>query len=290
MRGFGKVTAFGARLWRHPFVQMLLGAAVIIGAMIGLSIAATRLPFTPGTPAHALVAAGIALVLLLLYAGFRRFVERTAVTDLPLRPAAIETSAGLLIGFSIFSVAAAIVALFGGVRVIGWGGVGDLWPMIAMAITSATFEEILFRGILLRQIERMAGWGMALAITSALFGAAHILNPDATWWAATAIMVEAGVLLGAAYFVTRHLWLAIGIHAGWNFTQGWVFGLPVSGGKAPDGLLRTVRAGPDWLTGGGFGLEASVVLATVATLAGVTLLAAALHRGRIAQPRWSGRE
>jgi hypothetical protein len=76
------------------------------------------------------------------------------------------------------------------------------------------------------------------------------------------------LLLGAAYLLTRRLWLAMGIHSGWNFTQGWIFSVPVSGGKAPEGLLLTTRHGPEWLTGGAFGLEASAVAMVVATLAG----------------------
>ena len=98
--------------------------------------------------------------------------------------------------------------------------------------------------------------------------------------------MEAGILLGAAYLVTRRLWLAVGIHAAWNFTQGWVFSVPVSGGEAPLGLLITRRIGPDWLTGGDFGLEASVVGMVVATGAGVALLVVAARHRAIVPPLW----
>ena len=155
-----------------------------------------------------------------------------------------------------------------------------------MAVTSGTIEEIMFRGILLRHLEALIGtWG-ALAITSALFGAAHLTNPGATLFAAFAIAMEAGILLGAAYLVTRRLWLAVGIHAAWNFTQGWVYSVPVSGGESPLGLLITRRVGPEWLTGGDFGLEASVVALVVATGAGVALLLVAAKRGAIVPPMW----
>ena len=158
--------------------------------------------------------------------------------------------------------------------------------MLAMAVTSGTIEEIMFRGILLRHLETMLGTWAALAITSLLFGAAHLGNPDATLFAAFAIAMEAGILLGAAYLVTRRLWLAVGIHAAWNFTQGWVFSIPVSGHAAPLGLLITRRVGPDWLTGGDFGLEASAVALVVATGAGLLLLHRAVRRGDIHPPMW----
>ena len=98
--------------------------------------------------------------------------------------------------------------------------------------------------------------------------------------------MEAGILLGAAYLLTRRLWLAVGIHAAWNFTQGWVFSVPASGGNAPLGLLITRRIGPDWLTGGDFGLEASVIAMLVATGAGLALLVLAAKRGQFVRPVW----
>jgi hypothetical protein len=124
-------------------------------------------------------------------------------------------------------------------------------------------------------------------VTSAFFGLAHIMNPGATWFAAVAIAFEAGILLGGAYMLTRRLWLAIGLHAGWNFTQGWIFSVPVSGGKAPEGLLLVQRHGPEWLTGGAFGLEASAVAMVVATSAGCVLLWLAHRRGRFVAPMWA---
>lgn len=135
-------------------------------------------------------------------------------------------------------------------------------------------------------MQTMVGtWG-ALAFTSGLFGLAHISNPDATWWSSLAIAIEAGIMLGAAFLLTQRLWLAVGIHAGWNFTQGWVFSVPVSGGDAPLGLFKTTRSGPDWVTGGGFGLEASVVALVCATALGVWLLRLAIRKNGIVPPMW----
>jgi hypothetical protein len=132
----------------------------------------------------------------------------------------------------------------------------------------------------------MTGTWIALALTSAFFGFGHLGNPDATWFAGLAISLEAGIMLGAVYLLTRRLWVAIGIHAAWNFTQGWVYSIPVSGGDAPLGLLITRRVGPDWLTGGEFGLEASAVALVIATLAGAAFMVAAVRRGQIKPPMW----
>ena len=88
-------------------------------------------------------------------------------------------------------------------------------------------------------------------------------------------------MLGGAYMLTRRLWLPIGIHAAWNFTQGWVFSVPVSGTEPPLGLLITRRIGPDWLTGGDFGLEASAVAMVLATVAGALMVWVAMKRGTV---------
>ena len=149
------------------------------------------------------------------------------------------------------------------------------------------FEETLFRGVLLRQIEKLTGTWIALALTSLLFGFLHMMNPNSSFVAGAALSMEAGILLGGAYILTRRLWLAIGIHAAWNFTQGWVFSLTVSGTGKPNGLLESSRHGPEWLTGGEFGLEASVAAMVVATLAGGAMLLLAIKRGRIVRPAWS---
>jgi hypothetical protein len=79
------------------------------------------------------------------------------------------------------------------------------------------------------------------------------------------------------------------MHAAWNFTQGGVFGAAVSGDKPEDqlpGLLQPRITGPDWLTGGAFGPEASVVTVVVCTAVGLALLALAIRRGSWVAPSW----
>jgi hypothetical protein len=98
-------------------------------------------------------------------------------------------------------------------------------------------------------------------------------------------MLEAGILLAAAYMLTRRLWLCMGLHFAWNFTQGGIFSAAVSGG-ASHGLLKATLVGPDWLTGGAFGPEASAVAVVVCTTAGLLLLVAADRKGHVIQPAW----
>jgi membrane protease YdiL (CAAX protease family) len=101
---------------------------------------------------------------------------------------------------------------------------------------------------------------------------AHIRKPGATLGACLAIAIEAGVLLGAAYAASGSLWLPIGIHAGWNFAEGPVFGMIVSGNTQRTAWISGALHGPEILTGGRFGPEASIFAALVCVFAAVTYL------------------
>ncbi len=193
---------------------------------------------------------------------------------------------GLGSGLAIFSLAVAVAAALGVYRVSGEGDLRGLLPaLIASALFPAVSEELLFRGILFRWIEDFGGSWLALLVTSALFGCAHLLNPHASAIAAVGIAFEAGAMLGAAYMLTRSLWMPMGLHAAWNFAQGEIYDIPVSG-TAVHGMLNARLNGPPLLTGNGFGLEASLTAIVVATLFGLWLLWLAIRRGELVNPRW----
>jgi membrane protease YdiL (CAAX protease family) len=175
----------------------------------------------------------------------------------------------------------AVAALLHIYKITGTGGTGTLLSStLDLALMPGFREELVFRGILFRLLEEFGGSWLALALTSILFGLAHLRNPNATLLSASAIALEAGVLLGAAYMLTRSLWMPIGMHAAWNFTEGEVFDVPVSG-IGQHGLVIAKLSGPDWITGGAFGLEASLIAMTIATCFGMWLLIRAVRGGKL---------
>ena len=186
----------------------------------------------------------------------------------------------------LMSAIVAIVWALGGYAIDGWGGMSS-WPMLLFAagLQAGVMEEVVFRGILFRFLEQFGGSWFALAFTSALFGLAHIANPNATVFSSLAIAVEAGVMLGGAYMLARNLWLPIGIHFGWNVTQGFVWDVPVSG-SAVDGVVNSHPAGSVLLSGGPFGLEASVVALVLASAVGGWLTVKAVQAGHLVRPWW----
>lgn len=178
-----------------------------------------------------------------------------------------------------------IIAALGGYHITGYNDAHVLTAVLSMALVSGIPEEILFRGILFRFLEKWLGSIAALAISAFLFGAGHIFNPNSSWLAAFAIAVEAGVLLGAVYMVTRRLWAAIGLHMAWNATQGGVFGVAVSGTDVK-GLIISQPKGSEWITGGAFGAEASLPAILLCTAVGLYFLWKAYHAGHFIAPSW----
>jgi uncharacterized protein len=206
--------------------------------------------------------------------------------DLRSRNALKYLGLGLLAGFLLFSAIVGIAAVFDVYNIIAKGGTGELLnDLVTVAIMPAFLEELMFRGILFRWIEEFAGSWAALFVTSGLFGLAHIFNPGATWFSSFTIAVEAGVLLGGAYMLTRSLWMPMGLHAAWNFTQGFIFDVPVSG-MDQHGLVEAKLSGPLILSGGSFGLEASVIALAIAGAAGAWLVWLAISRGELVPPWW----
>ena len=160
-----------------------------------------------------------------------------------------------------------------------FGLASTLVPLLIL-IAGALQEELIFRGMIFRKLERSFGSWIALAISAILFGISHLLNPDATLVSALAIMVTAGVLVAAVYILTRSLWWAIGLHLGWNFFEGTVFGAQVSGHNLP-GFFSSVTTGPVAWTGGGFGPEAGLASIVIIGAIGFFLCFRATRQHRI---------
>lgn len=273
------------RFIRYPATLLIL-AMLATGVAGGLATLVNSAFGKNKSEIAAVVVAILAAAIFVgVYVAFSRFVERRPAREFALRGAAVELGAGLGIGLVLFSCVVAVIAAFGGYRVIGYHDASVLIPVVGIAIVSGFTEEIVFRGWFFRLTEQWLGSSAALALSAALFGALHLGNANATLLAGVAIAFEAGIMLAAIYMITRRLWAAIGVHAAWNFAQGGIYGIPVSGG-AMDGILRPDIRGSDLLTGGAFGAEASLPAIVVATAFGTALLVFAYRRGRFIPPIW----
>lgn len=195
----------------------------------------------------------------------------------------IDWLKGAGVGAAYLCVSVGILALLGGYRIGGVAFVGQsLAGGLLLHFFVGVFEETLFRGILFRFLEEGLGSWTALTITALFFGLSHLSNPGATIWSAMAIALEAGVTIGAVYMATRSLWVAMGFHTAWNFLQGAIFGVAVSGNAAPTAsVFKPIIQGNQWLTGGAFGIEASVIALVLGLGLGIYFMIQAVRQKRI---------
>lgn len=235
---------------------------------------------------NALIQVLLGMLAIALYAAYGKFIERREVTELSTPGLLREWAIGALGGAGLYSASAGTLMLLGIYKVEGVNSPMFLLPALAMAIKSGIFEELIFRGVLYRSVEAVFGSWAGIILSSLAFGLVHMSNPEATISGAIYICVEAGLLLSAAYLVTRRLWICMGFHMSWNYVQSAVFSGAVSGNAAEPGLLKAVIQGPELLTGGRFGMEQSVVALVYCTAIGAILLMIAIRRGHLMPPSW----
>ena len=275
--------------WRRivdfPLIAMVvawIGVMVPVGLTAGLFERLVR----PSPTSDIVSKLAVAAVMVVAY---KLIVPRLGTRrhdDLKGPGAIAQLAAGFAGGTMLFALIVGTAALVGVYSISGPGDVSSLArAVVGDGVFPAVVEEILFRAILFRFVEEFAGSGVAILISSALFGLSHLENPNADMLSTVGIMFEGGILLAAAYLLTRRLWLSMGLHASWNLTQGELFDIPISGNDA-HGLVEAHLHGPVLLTGGGFGLEASLISIIIGTAFGVLLLWLAVVRGQVMQPSW----
>jgi uncharacterized protein len=172
---------------------------------------------------------------------------------------------GSAIGIGALGLAVAIAAAAGGLRFSFAGS--EMLPAVGRSLVSsavlllaaALAEEAVFRAYPLQTFTRAHLAVLGILLTSLPFGFVHLTNPNVVPGVTFANTVFAGVWLAAAYLRTRSLWFPLGVHWGWNWALGWIFGLPISGLRiVSHPILTGEDAGPAWLTGGKYGIEGGV--------------------------------
>ncbi len=282
----------GERRFLHPGPLRWLRASawmvvlVVVTALIGYGVVifAEKLLDPWGGPGKLAASVIGAAVTLALYGALVRLAEGRKADEIALHIAIPGILAGLAIGAAVFATVM-IVLIGSGLYDFTWRGPTSAWTGVSLSVQSGVIEEVIARGVLMRLTWRAFGPWAAFIVSAAVFGGGHFGNPNASAWAAACIAVEAGLLLCAFYALTGRLWVSIGLHAGWNFTQGYLFGAAVSGTDFGGAIATsTARAGlPAWLTGGAFGPEASLPALVICTSVGLVTTWMAWQAGRFAK-------
>lgn len=264
--------------WRFSAFAVIYILAVVVVGSLASPILRSRDDAGAGLIEQALyLAAGyVALLIPAIAVGW--FCGRV-FEYLPFRALGAWFSAGWLSHFMLGLAFGGVTLLAAIAIAVTGGGLGFEWntvegnlvtrTLLASLIVfgiAAAFEEAVFRGYVLQTFARSGLAWFAIGMTSLFFGLAHLNNPGSNLIAILNTML-AGVWFGVAYLKTRDLWFVWGLHLIWNWMQGAVFGIEVSGltelTRFP--LLTETDTGPEWLTGGPYGLEGGLAC-TVALL------------------------
>ncbi|MBL9070103.1 MAG: CPBP family intramembrane metalloprotease [Sphingopyxis sp.] len=216
------------------------------------------------------------------YALAVRLGEGRAAREIDPKRAPRELALGIAIGGAIMAIIIGVMWSAGWV-VISAAPITGVAEAMKQAIQSAVIEETLMRIIIFRMLWRAFGVWPALLSTAILFGGLHLANPDASLFGAICLIAGEGIGAGL-YLLTGRVWMSIGMHAGWNFALGWLFGSAVSGlDSFVSGPLRMHPAEgvTTLLSGGGFGPEASVAAFVVSLAGSLICLTLAWRKGRL---------
>lgn len=278
--------------------SLLLGAVAIMGAVLlfrqGLLplIDAVFQPRAEWLSAFRRV--GILLVAVTAYWLYVRWHEKRKATELRLQP--LRLMLGGIGGAAMVGLPIAVLFAAGAYELVLFRGFSPALLGVAGVIgIAAVLEELIYRCLLFRVLERAWGTGVALAVQAVVFALMHLGNVENGGAGDVMAMLVSVTLLGllwAGLFVlTRNLWVVAAHHAAWNFTI-LLSGLPLSGMEDWRALapIESRYAGPDWLTGGMFGPESSLLVMVSVAVAALLLLRAARRRGAFLSPAtWSGR-
>lgn len=249
----------GWRLLLHTLLMLVFGT--ILGA-IALALGILDLDSIWGQVLNFLIITGSVYVA-------RRWLDKRSFESLGLKldkHTLLDILAGIGITFVQMGFIYIVMLGLGWLTFEGFAWEFDPVNVVVMGVLSffVVFifvgwnEELLSRGYHLQTIASGLNLFWGVVISSAVFGLLHLGNPNASWVSAAGIFF-AGVYLAYGYIRTRQLWLPIGLHIGWNFFEGVVFGFPVSGLDIY-ALTRITVHGPELWTGGAFGPEAGLIV------------------------------
>lgn len=265
---------------------------ILGGCLFAFDFLLDMLPFGFDEPLSTFIHYGkLVFAIIVSYYAYRLYVslfEKRPAFEVSLSSFFPESIVGVVVGGGMITLSVIILIIPGYYKVDTFNSASSLTDGLFLFTSGAFFEEILFRLIIFKLVEEFFGSWLSIVVSAFLFGFAHLFNDNATLWSATAIAFEAGVLLAVAFMLTRRVWFVFGIHFGWNFMQASIFGITTSGNSF-EGLISPAVNGPEWLTGGAFGVEASVITVVIGLIAAFILLKMVVKDGQVVYPAWKRR-
>ncbi|OFX88090.1 MAG: hypothetical protein A2W99_10920 [Bacteroidetes bacterium GWF2_33_16] len=230
----------------------------------------------------------ISIVLIFLaYRYYTKKIENRPAFELNHEKWYVEFAQGIGIGGGLVVIIVALLALFGMYKIANFNSPFVLFERIFRYGIGSFVEEMIFTIIIFRLIEEFAGTITSTIFVSLLFGIMHLGNDNATILSSFSISFEHLIIL-APFILTRRIWMVWAIHFSWNYFQTAVFGMNNSG-MAHGGFIKPLISGPEWVTGGSFGIEGSHISIALNIIVGVIILWYAIKQQQLVKASWRRR-
>lgn len=248
------------KIIHFPIVKIVLGIAICLGVLIGIQNLVTK-PIVyyliDSKPiGDAIINYFSVIVLLLSYFYFFKLFEKREIKELSKTNLKTELFGGFLFGFLVLSFVILILYLLGYYSIDGISDLSYLLAPFSFLVLAALIEEVFFRLIIYRIIEKWIGTYLALLLISIIFTVPHLFNDNVTLLSVL-LLLTFGFAHSIMYTYTKRLWLPFAFHLGWNFAQPF-YGSNLSGTEE-EHIINSTFDGPVLLIGSEFGIEDSIL-------------------------------
>ncbi len=232
----------------------------------------------------------IVVFVLIAYCYYCRKIEHREAKEISLKYSLQEWGWGFILSLVMLSVIVGILYAGGMYHIKEISVIRVLYRACYVFIAGAFLQEMIFRVILFNIIEDFIGSWKAIIAIAIIFAMVHLGNANSNYISAISQFLS-DFLLSAVFILTRRIWMVWGVHAGWNFIQDGILGMPNSGIDSFPSLIKPIVTGPGWLTGGKFGIESSLSSVILNVAFAILILNVAYNYKRIVLPKWiKGRE
>ncbi len=270
-------------------VKMIIGIAAVVGSVFlvegpgRLLLDQTQLT---DDLKNIIIAIADAIVALLSYFFLFRFYEDRKIKELSLASLSKNAIMGFATGLILQSLFILMIYMFGKYAIAYINPVSFLIQPFAAAFTAGFVAEILIVGIFFRLTEKKLGTLITLFISVILFVVMHVSAKGATTLSVLSTVIQAGVLLPAAYIFSRNLWIPIFLHFAWDFAEPGIFGGINPGISIDKSLFTSKISGASFLTGGQMGPQNSIQSLILCSITAFLFLWLAKRKDNFIQPFW----
>ncbi|MCF8262561.1 MAG: CPBP family intramembrane metalloprotease [Melioribacteraceae bacterium] len=277
------------RIILHPFTRLLIALAIVFVTLIFLGISNSWIENLISAQLYSYyfyfhIILSITAVTL-IYRLYTKTVENREARELSFQNFIDEIAIGFTLAFLMISSIVFVLWAVGSYKIVQINTVENFIFTLFDQLKTGFLEELIFRVVIFKITEEWFGSKIAIIIQGLLFGLAHSGNSGASLFVIAGLVLFYSLFFASAFMVTRRIWFVMSIHWSWNLFQAGFWGINNSGNPKPS-LFTAEMSGPDWLTGGEWGAEASVLAMLLMMVFGILLWTKVKQMNEVILPKW----